>query len=358
MSPPPIVARILAGVFPQAKSAQHFRGDRRILCASVPLAKRVVYFFLAFGLTVPVALGQPRVENTSRGAVSVSLAFDPPTVRLDRDVLLTLSVSAPTNLSVRLPPIESRVKGFVVSGNFEAPPTLADGKAIHRRNIRLTPQISDLYRIAPMAVTWTEPGTDREQWFPTKPVVLAAEALVTGEIGKDIAAPRAPVWIYPGLKGFLGYLLMALGLAAAGYGLWRLFLKLRRAVRLRLMSPRERALFELSELLAKGLPAPDRVKDFYFGLTLIVRAYIERAHAVRAPEQTTEEFLEAVSHDTRFAPETVRRLREFMKAADLVKYAAFRPDPASVDHAVSTAKQYIETDAPGTDATEKRRLHH
>jgi hypothetical protein len=76
-----------------------------------------------------------------------------------------------------------------------------------------------------------------------------------------------------------------------------------------------------------------------------VRCYIERAHAVRAPEQTTEEFLAAVSRDSRFGPAVVERLRAFLRAADLVKYAAQRPEPAAVDQAVATARSYVETDA-------------
>jgi len=118
-----------------------------------------------------------------------------------------------------------------------------------------------------------------------------------------------------------------------------------RAVKLRRMSPRERALYELAELLARDLLGREQIKDFYFELTMIVRAYIERAHTIRAPEQTTEEFLLAVSRDSRFSPAVVGQLRTFLQAADMVKYAAFRPDQPTVNQALSTARNYIETDA-------------
>lgn len=288
--------------------------------------------------------GQPLVSENSLGPVSVSLSFDPPVVRLDRDILLTLRITAPTNVTVQLPALESRVKGFEVSGNYDSPPKIKGGKSVRSRNVRLTPQISGEYRLAPMAVTWKDPVTGAEQWFPTKPVVLASEKLLKEAPGKDIAGACGPVWIYPGLKGFLGYAFMILGLGALGYLAWWLFRKLRRAVQLRRMSPRERALFELAELMARDLVGHNRVKEFYFELTLIVRAYIERAHAIRAPEQTTEEFL-AVSADPRFSRDVVHRLREFMQAADLVKYAGFKPESSSVASATSTARNYIETDS-------------
>jgi hypothetical protein len=304
--------------------------------------------------TTPAETEKPRVEEFSRGAVSVRFTFDPAVVRLDRDVLLTIRITAPTNVTVKLPPLETRVKGFTVAGSFDGHPVVSGGKAIVDRNIRLTPAISSAYRIAPMAVTWKQPGTGQEQWFPTKPVVLAAEPLVKGDVGKEIAPARSPVWIYPGLKGIMAYTLVALGIAALGYGAWRLFRQIRRAVRLRLMSPRERALFELAELMAKDLVGHNRVKDFYFALTMIVRLYIERAHSIRAPEQTTEEFLAAVSRDSRFSRDVVQRLRDFMQAADLVKYAGFKPDAASVGSALTTAKTYIETDETHSSTLKSR----
>jgi len=287
----------------------------------------------------------PRVVETSRSGVSVTFTFDPPVVRLDRDILLTIRVASPTNLAVKLPPVENRVTGFVVSGSYDGHTTVNSGKTFKERHVRLTPQISKEYRIAPMAITWKDPSSGQEQWFPTQPVVVSSESLVKGDPGKSIAAPRGPAWIYPGMKGFLGYTLGILGVAALAYGAWRLLRKIQRAVKLHRMSPRERALFELAGLMARDLVGHDRVKEFYFELTMIVRLYIERAHAIRAPEQTTEEFLIIVSRDSRFQPDVAGRLREFLQAADLVKYAGVRPEPASVDGAISTARNYIETDS-------------
>ncbi|MCA1810259.1 MAG: hypothetical protein LC725_12570, partial [Lentisphaerae bacterium] len=108
--------------------------------------------------------------------------------------------------------------------------------------------------------------------------------------------------------------------------------------------PRARALYELQRLMSAGLPGSGKVKDFFVELTMIVRRYIERAHAIRAPEQTTEEFLAGVAGDTRFREEVLEKLREFLKAADLVKFAAWHPEDAAIERAVSTARDYIETE--------------
>jgi len=111
------------------------------------------------------------------------------------------------------------------------------------------------------------------------------------------------------------------------------------------MSPRERALEELAELMARDLVGKNMVKEFYLELTMIVRRYIERAHAIRAPEQTTEEFLAAVSSDNRFGQEVINRLRLFLEAADLVKFAAYHPESDAISRATETARSYVVTDA-------------
>jgi hypothetical protein len=289
------------------------------------------------------AATRPRVEKSSSGPVTVTFTIDPPVVRLDRDTLFSIRLSAPTNISVKLPAVESRLAGFVVAGSYDSPTETRDGVVHQERHVRLTPQVAPLYRISPMPIPYKQ-GRE-ERWFPTRPVVLEDEPLMKGDPGRELASPRGPEWIYPGLKTVVAYLVGGAALAALGYGLWRLLRRVQRAVKLSRMSPRERALTELAELLAKDLLTKQQVKLFYFELTMIVRAYVERAHAIRAPEQTTEEFLQAVSQDLRFSSEVVNRLRAFLQAADMVKYAAYRPDRPTVDQALATARNYIETDS-------------
>jgi hypothetical protein len=181
--------------------------------------------------------------------------------------------------------------------------------------------------------------------------------LISGKPGNDIKVNMQPVWIYPSFRTVALWTAMA----AAGVGLLfllaKLLRKVRRQVQLMRMSPRERALTELAELMAKDLIRKDRVKDFYLELTMIVRRYIERAHAIRAPEQTTEEFLAAVSRDPRFSREVVAKLKAFLEAADLVKFAAHRPPEPDIRRSTGTAREYIETDAASAAATDQQQAN-
>lgn len=300
----------------------------------------------------------PRVEESASGPVTATLTFTPPTVRLDRDMLLTLRVTAPSNTHVSLPSIENRAEGFIVARAYDSQPESRQGRAILERHVRLTPKVAARYRIAPMAITWTRTGEMSEQWFPTKPVVLETEPLAKTPPG-SLAGPIRPFRVYPDPATWLAYIAAGLLAAAILYLVWRLLRRARRAIQMKRLSPRERALFELNELLRRKLVEKDQVKEFYFELTMIVRCYVERAHAIRAPEQTTEEFLIAVSRDKRFPADVVSRLRSFLNAADLVKYAAFHPERGAVDQATTTARTYIETDSatPSPSTTLPTLLH-
>ena len=120
---------------------------------------------------------------------------------------------------------------------------------------------------------------------------------------------------------------------------------LRHQVRLRRLSPRERAFAELERLLNRRLPEQGLFKDFYIELTQVVRRYIERTHGIRAPEQTTEEFLADAERRPRFTPAVIASLRDFLQSADLVKFAGRDATPEVADGAVRTARAYIEQDA-------------
>jgi len=281
------------------------------------------------------------------GTVNVSMSVTPSLVAYSRDNLLTITTVAPAGIEVSLPPLDDRLKGFVLNGAYADEPVLHAGTVTRAHHARLTPVIAQRQRIAPIPVTYTDSrvAPASSGWFPTPPIDMQLRPAASDETPSDIDDGLAPVWIFPPLStvALTGlWVLLAVGLLA---GAVVLASKLRRKARLARLSPRERALRELEELLARKLIAAGRVKDFYLELTMVVRRYIERTHAVRAPEQTTEEFLEAVAGDPRFAPEVLRRLKDFLQAADLVKFAAHRPDNVSVENAVATARVYIQTDA-------------
>jgi len=145
----------------------------------------------------------------------------------------------------------------------------------------------------------------------------------------DLAVPRTAAW--------LAYGSAAIGTLGLLCWIWRRF---RRRPAERELTPRERAELALARLMGSELARKD-VKAFYVELTGIVRRYIEQTKGLRAPEQTTEEFLQEATVARLFADDERRRLQEFLETADLVKYAALRPLSHDLADSVARAKAFM-----------------
>ena len=75
------------------------------------------------------------------------------------------------------------------------------------------------------------------------------------------------------------------------------------------------------ELIKKG-----QVKKFHTKLSWILRRYIEKHLGIKAEGQTTQEFLTTTANTLLF-DNNEKLLREYLNLSDLVKFAAFHPDP-------------------------------
>jgi hypothetical protein len=105
------------------------------------------------------------------------------------------------------------------------------------------------------------------------------------------------------------------------------------------------ALEQLRLLRGEQLVERNLVAEFYFRLTGIVRVYIERRFAVRAAEQTTEEFLVAAKDHPSLGVRYGGLLADFLQASDLVKFARYLPQAVEIDRAFATADTFVRETA-------------
>ena len=102
----------------------------------------------------------------------------------------------------------------------------------------------------------------------------------------------------------------------------------------------EIAMEALRALAAKDLITKGQIEPFFVEITWIIRDYIELAFGLRAPEQTTEEFLGNITS----APVVARHrsvLEPFLTAADEVKFARATPETGTIQRAFDTARDFI-----------------
>jgi hypothetical protein len=87
------------------------------------------------------------------------------------------------------------------------------------------------------------------------------------------------------------------------------------------------------------------IEPFYVRLSSILRQYIEWRFSLRAPEQTTEEFLADALASGGLIATHRNLLSSFLHQCDLVKFAQHQPDRSDMQQAFDSAKAFIEQTA-------------
>jgi len=280
--------------------------------------------------------------DISNGDISIKLSAEPAIVDPAKDLMLTITIENPIQLKVTLPELQDRFQGFSMAEDFSTEPVEAGGRVLQSQRWKLTPEpAAERYRLAPFAV---QVSGSEQYTFATQAVVFTKPDQRTPVTGKPEVTPE-PEWIAPTAKTITLWIFAVIGgillVVAIIYGLT----KLSRRVKEFRMTPIERAMTELERLLDRNLPGQGFYKDFYVELTMVVRRYIERSHNVRAPEQTTEEFLMEASSHAGFTPEVLQQLKLFLESADLVKFAGVEANRDMADQATQKARTYIKSDA-------------
>jgi len=153
--------------------------------------------------------------------------------------------------------------------------------------------------------------TTKQQLFPIKPIKKEPFALIDA---------RPYLWW---VVGFL--ILLAIGLF---FWLRKKDIKI---LHKPIIPPFIIAMDRLKELDQKQLIKAKKLKLFYIELTDIIRHYIEDDLSISALESTSDELVETISDFNESShlninKETIDKLSNLLKSADLVKFAKYKPD--------------------------------
>ena len=164
-------------------------------------------------------------------------------------------------------------------------------------------------------------------------VNVATIAIDTTKVKKfPIKSNKKEPYTFDDFKIYI-YLILAI-LAIIGFWIYWFVVRKRKetedAPTYRTLPPYEEAILRLTELDEKLLWQNNKVKEYYSELTEIVRGYIERELKVPALEKTTDEVLEMIkdfksADSIETSKETIDRLKDLLREADLVKFAKSKP---------------------------------
>ncbi len=285
---------------------------------------------------------------TEEGPVKVTVVLIPAEPQLGDPLSLTLSVEAEEGVTVEMPAFGEALGRFSIVDFTPREETRPDGVWVGSQRYTLQPPMSGRQRIPPLRIEYLDarPGyadgdEEYRELLSEELVIEVASVLPAGEVLAELRPVRPPL---PELgRGFVvrawpWLVAGAVGLAALGFAvaLWQ-----RRAAERRRVTAWDQAMRRLEALAGRGLPSPDAADAWYVELSDIVRRYIEDQYGVRAPELTTEEFLQEARRSADLSGARRELLSAFLERCDRVKFAAYSPERRESDEALTLARRFL-----------------
>jgi hypothetical protein len=294
--------------------------------------------------------------SAEKGPVKLHVRVSPREPRLSDLVEMDVTVEAQPEVDIKPPAFGQAVGDFLIR-DYSERPAPAGTQNVRRFHYQLEPVHAGKHLIRSVSIEFVDKRPSSENrgeavLIETEPI----EVNVTSELGDETPSltnlepmlppqplPRSP-W-----TGWLGVCVLVVVLIGVWLGMR--CKRRKREILPRRQTPEEIAHAALAALLSENLPARGLLKEFYLRLTGIVRQYIEDTTGIRAPEQTTEEFLRDMHSREAFPADRSVRLAEFLEAADMVKYAGQQPGSGQIDEAILRAREFVAMRAVPAAAT-------
>ena len=323
---------------------------------SVILGRTLLLFLLLFTgcsrsmPTVGIDVEKDALSRVSeKGPVQMKVRLSPPEPRLSDLVNLEIEVVAPEQIEIKAPTFGNAVGDFLVRDYHEDSSGASSESNERTRKFRyeLEPVHSGTHLIRSVVIEFVDHRDSSEEkdkvaTIASDPIEVKVSTMLDDQV-PDLGQLEGMLPPQPLEENQRYWWVWVLLVAAALLFTAFRFLRRResRVATERKRSPEEIAREALAALLAVDLPQKGLFKDFYVRLTGIVRVYIEETTGLRAPEQTTEEFLREMRTRATFSAVRSIQLQEFLEAADMVKYAGQQPGSDQIELSIRRAQEFI-----------------
>ena len=289
----------------------------------------------------------------AQGPLTVQVKLDKDRISIAQTVQLRLEAVIEEGYQVQMP-VMGEVLGKYEFGilDYESLPDrlLEEGKLLKVRQYRLEPIVSGTYSIPELKFTFQEKGPPRDDEQPkqyellTEEIAVEVASLVDEDLEgltiadiKNVAAPvqtQSRWWIWL-------VVIAGVGTMAVVVLIW---LRRRGKDKLeRVFKPAHEIAYQrLRELVARDLVGAGRTKEFYEGISDIVRRYIEHRFDLKAPERTTEEFLQEAGSTSLLSDDHKEMLGKFLQHCDMVKFARYGPTKEEIQKTFDLTMEFIE----------------
>lgn len=316
----------------------------RALIIAAPLA------FTAAGLGQPAS----RVASGTSDEPTLTVEASPMHLAVGDRLTIRLLVHLPNDgCRVRFPVIDAfgDLRPRVETPAFQRPTSAG---RVWQQSYTCEPLKSGTLEIPPLTVTCAPTRDDSQAAvdLTSDPLIVTVRSAVTAgddpRRPRDITAPVSltkpprPLW----QSGFL--LLVLLTALALAHAVLRA--RPRTAAAPAEPTPEARALAAIDRLARARQISAGRTRTLYYSLTEIVRVFAERKLGLSAAQMTSEEFLARLAREPDPTLCNIDRLRAFLHACDMVRYAALQPQQTEVDATLSAARAFVNETAAAANA--------
>jgi hypothetical protein len=289
-------------------------------------------------------------KSTERGPVTARVRVEPAAPVIGDTVTLTIEVTAADGIDLAMPEFGQSLERFSVREFVPRESVDPQGRRVATQRYVLEPPLSGPQSIPPLLIEFVDrrpgerPAPEGEESYEilTERIPFEVASVVPEGASKELRPVRErleplrePGAAWPWIA------LLVVVLAVAAPFAWRRYTAARDKGRRR--SAWEVARTRLDSLASKRRPTEAvEIDQWFVELSSVIRRYLEDRFDLRAPELTTEEFLQVAAGSPDLGDAHQKFLRDFLASADMVKFARFVPSREEIETSLAAASRFVD----------------
>jgi hypothetical protein len=295
--------------------------------------------------------GEDATKVNQLGPVTVTTTLAPAEPTIGDEITLEIRVEAEPDVEVLMPEFGEALSRYTIL-NFVPQQRIDDrGKTVLTQRYTLQPYLSGAQSIPPILIEFIDhrsgqkPSPDDFDAYEilTDRIDFLVKSVVPSDTARELKPPLGELDLLPerSRSVVLGTVLGSIATVCAVVAAWMVWRRRRRRARRR--NAYEVARTRLNQLLSRPWPQDAAaVASFFVAISSIVRRYLEDRFDLRAPELTTEEFLALAGSASNLSRDHQHLLRDFLRQADLVKFAGVRASEEEIRRSSDLAARFLE----------------
>ncbi|GAB5406166.1 MAG: hypothetical protein Aurels2KO_43970 [Aureliella sp.] len=297
------------------------------------------------------AAAEPTKQTKTVGPVTVTATVSPSEPRIGDEIVLEIKVVAEPNVQLLMPEFGEALRRFAITGYVPTNNIAADGTTTATQRYSLQSDVSGKQTIPPILIEFIDnrpgkpPTPDDFDAFEilTDPIVLDIASVTDGQ-DLELKPPLGKLEIVQPVQSQSVWLIAAAAIVALAVGIAGFVFLRSRSQKARQRSAYEVAKWKIDRLRADQTSRTPKlsVEQFFVEISDVVRKYLEQRFRLRAPDLTTDEFLQLASAESELTAQHQQLLGEFLQQADIVKFAGVSATKTDVQRSLDVAANFVE----------------